>query len=203
VQETRSIPIVFAIAVDPVGSGFVANFNHPGGNVTGFTNSAAHFSLPRLFRARRAIVVRSFAVRQLSARLDLCRPGEISSAHWSFATISLGRRWAAGGRADAHYQRRHTSGGTSTQMQFYLSARMLVRGYGGFYVDRGYRLGDCCCDLLVGFRECTSRLTVGNYCSGCSAVHRWWTCRTVFTRPSGRIFPKLRAWPGASMPTCV
>ena len=38
VQETRSIPIVFAIAVDPVGSGFVANFNHPGGNVTGFTN---------------------------------------------------------------------------------------------------------------------------------------------------------------------
>jgi putative ABC transport system substrate-binding protein len=38
VQETRSIPIVFAVVVDPVGSGFVANFNHPGGNVTGFTN---------------------------------------------------------------------------------------------------------------------------------------------------------------------
>jgi putative ABC transport system substrate-binding protein len=38
VQETRSIPIVFAIVVDPVGSGFVANFDRPGGNVTGFTN---------------------------------------------------------------------------------------------------------------------------------------------------------------------
>jgi transposase len=25
----------------------------------------------------------------------------------------------------------------------------------------------------------------------------------VFLCPSGRIFPKLRAWPGASMPTCV
>jgi putative tryptophan/tyrosine transport system substrate-binding protein len=38
VQETRSIPIVFAVVVDPVGSGFVANFDRPGGNVTGFTN---------------------------------------------------------------------------------------------------------------------------------------------------------------------
>ena len=38
VQETRSIPIVFAAVVDPVGSGFVANFDRPGGNVTGFTN---------------------------------------------------------------------------------------------------------------------------------------------------------------------
>jgi putative tryptophan/tyrosine transport system substrate-binding protein len=37
-QETRSIPIVFAVVVDPVGSAFVATFDHPGGNVTGFTN---------------------------------------------------------------------------------------------------------------------------------------------------------------------
>jgi putative tryptophan/tyrosine transport system substrate-binding protein len=37
-QETRNIPIVFAVVVDPVGSGFVANFDRPGGNVTGFTN---------------------------------------------------------------------------------------------------------------------------------------------------------------------
>ena len=36
VQETRSIPIVFAVVVDPVGSGFVATLAHPGGNVTGF-----------------------------------------------------------------------------------------------------------------------------------------------------------------------
>src|SRR5262249_41773796 len=35
-KETRSIPIVFAIVADPVGSGFVATFREPGGNVTGF-----------------------------------------------------------------------------------------------------------------------------------------------------------------------
>ena len=36
-QETRSIPIIFANVVDPIGSGFVASLARPGGNVTGFT----------------------------------------------------------------------------------------------------------------------------------------------------------------------
>src|SRR5437899_9713834 len=35
-QQTRAIPIVFATVADPVGSGFVASFQRPGGNVTGF-----------------------------------------------------------------------------------------------------------------------------------------------------------------------
>ena len=38
-QQTRTIPIVFAIVGDPVGSGFVATFPRPGGNVTGFNVS--------------------------------------------------------------------------------------------------------------------------------------------------------------------
>jgi putative ABC transport system substrate-binding protein len=37
-QQTRTIPIVFGNVSDPVGSGFVASFPRPGGNVTGFTN---------------------------------------------------------------------------------------------------------------------------------------------------------------------
>ena len=37
-QQTRTIPIVFVVVSDPVGSGFVASFPRPGGNVTGFTN---------------------------------------------------------------------------------------------------------------------------------------------------------------------
>jgi putative ABC transport system substrate-binding protein len=37
-KETNTIPIVFAVVVDPVGSGFVRSFAQPGGNVTGFQN---------------------------------------------------------------------------------------------------------------------------------------------------------------------
>jgi putative ABC transport system substrate-binding protein len=37
-QQTRTIPIVFALVADPVGAGFVASFARPEGNVTGFTN---------------------------------------------------------------------------------------------------------------------------------------------------------------------
>jgi putative ABC transport system substrate-binding protein len=37
-QQTRTIPIIFANVSDPVGSGFVADLPRPGGNVTGFTD---------------------------------------------------------------------------------------------------------------------------------------------------------------------
>src|SRR5712691_751975 len=37
-KETRTVPIVFAVVVDPVGSGFVASLARPEGNVTGFQN---------------------------------------------------------------------------------------------------------------------------------------------------------------------
>jgi putative tryptophan/tyrosine transport system substrate-binding protein len=35
-HETRTIPIVFAVVSDPVGSGFGASLARPGGNITGF-----------------------------------------------------------------------------------------------------------------------------------------------------------------------
>jgi ABC-type uncharacterized transport system substrate-binding protein len=42
---TRSIPIVFAQAADPVGQGFVASLARPGGNITGFATTEAAISV--------------------------------------------------------------------------------------------------------------------------------------------------------------
>ena len=40
-RETSRVPVVFANVSDPIGSGFVASFARPGGNMTGFTNFEA------------------------------------------------------------------------------------------------------------------------------------------------------------------
>jgi putative ABC transport system substrate-binding protein len=47
-QSTSVIPIVFAIANDPVGSGFVASLARPGGNVTGLSLQAPDLAGKRL-----------------------------------------------------------------------------------------------------------------------------------------------------------
>ncbi len=47
-QATSAIPIVFVLAGDPVGSGFVASLSRPGGNVTGVSNQTADLATKRL-----------------------------------------------------------------------------------------------------------------------------------------------------------
>jgi putative ABC transport system substrate-binding protein len=38
-QASPSVPIMFIAVSDPIGAGFVESFAHPGGNITGFTNT--------------------------------------------------------------------------------------------------------------------------------------------------------------------
>lgn len=43
-RETKTIPIVFVVVSDPVGSGFVNSLPRPGGNITGFINVESSLS---------------------------------------------------------------------------------------------------------------------------------------------------------------
>jgi putative ABC transport system substrate-binding protein len=54
-RETRTIPIVFANAGDPVANGIVSHLNQPGGNITGFANlfpTSVRFRRPGCFWRR-------------------------------------------------------------------------------------------------------------------------------------------------------
>jgi len=82
-KATRTVPIVFGAVVDPVGSGFVASWARPGGNITGFTNfeyalspapSTCGLFGPSLCGERRSHLVRTGTDRSISARSHLRRP---------------------------------------------------------------------------------------------------------------------------------
>jgi putative tryptophan/tyrosine transport system substrate-binding protein len=73
-QVTRTIPIVFVLAIDPVGAGLVANLGRPGRNATGFASTEFSFAAKWLQllkeiapRVRRVAVLRDPAVPAGSA----------------------------------------------------------------------------------------------------------------------------------------
>jgi putative ABC transport system substrate-binding protein len=54
-QATSIIPIVFAVANDPLGAGLVASLSRPGGNVTGLSNQASDLGAKRLELLREVV----------------------------------------------------------------------------------------------------------------------------------------------------
>ncbi len=54
-EATSVIPIVFAIALDPVGAGLVTNLARPGGNVTGLSRQSSDLGAKRLQLLREAV----------------------------------------------------------------------------------------------------------------------------------------------------
>jgi putative ABC transport system substrate-binding protein len=66
-RVTVTIPIVFATAADPVGSGFVASLARPGGNITGVSQLNVELSGKRVELLREAFPFRKAVVLLLTA----------------------------------------------------------------------------------------------------------------------------------------
>jgi putative ABC transport system substrate-binding protein len=83
-QETRVIPVVFTWVSDSVGSGYVANLAHPGGNITGFHNYEPALGpkwmgiLKEIAPALRRVAF--VHVPEIKANVAFMRAGEASAA---------------------------------------------------------------------------------------------------------------------------
>jgi putative ABC transport system substrate-binding protein len=72
-QATSAIPIVFALAPNPVGTGLVASLARPGGNVTGVTNLNTELAGKRLEILREIVP----DLRRVAILVDSSNPGTI------------------------------------------------------------------------------------------------------------------------------
>ena len=84
-QVTSTIPIVFAIAVDPVGSGMVASLARPGGNATGLSAQSTELAGKRLEILREALP-------------DLRRLAVIGDVGYAGSVIEIAQAQAAAGK---------------------------------------------------------------------------------------------------------
>ena len=87
-RATALIPIVFATAGDPLGTGLVANLARPGGNVTGLSNQQIDIAAKRLELLREVVP----NLRRLSVMTRVGNPGaalEIAEIQAAARTLGL------------------------------------------------------------------------------------------------------------------
>src|SRR5262245_3170527 len=177
-QVSRTVPIVFTIVVDPVGSGIVASLARPGGNITGFmqfeyTLSGKWLELLKQIApsVTRVAVIRDFvnpagigqfAVIQAVAPtlgvevipVDARDAAEIEREVGAFARSVNGGLIVTGGRAAAHRERiialaiRHSLPAVYPE-RFYVAAGGLV-SYGSDLVDHYRRAAGYVDRILKG-----------------------------------------------------
>jgi putative ABC transport system substrate-binding protein len=87
-QSTSVIPIVFALATDPVGLGFVASLARPGGNITGLSSQSTDTAGKRLELLREVVP----GLRRLAIMANVGYPGamlEMGEVHAAARTLGL------------------------------------------------------------------------------------------------------------------
>src|SRR6516164_801030 len=92
-QVTSVIPIVFAVATDPLGSGLVANLARPGGNVTGLSSLTSDLFGKRLETLREAVPgLRRLAIMSGADALYVCTDSLAAANRVPIVVLALGAR---------------------------------------------------------------------------------------------------------------
>jgi putative ABC transport system substrate-binding protein len=84
-RATTSIPIIFTIATDPIGTGLVASLARPGGNITGMSYQGGDLSGKRLEIAREIVP----DLRRLGVLANVVSPGAALEMRQVQATAAL------------------------------------------------------------------------------------------------------------------
>jgi len=85
-QATSTIPVVFAVAVDPLASGFVASLARPGGNITGLSLQSSEMVAKRIALLREIIP-------GLARLAVLANAGYLGAAHESATAEAAARQF--------------------------------------------------------------------------------------------------------------
>ena len=95
-NATMTIPIVIPTAIDPVGTGLIANLAHPGGNITGGAILTGEMAAKRLELLKEVVpsLSRTAAVeqRQSGERTRLERDARCRQCPWSGPSIARSER---------------------------------------------------------------------------------------------------------------
>jgi putative tryptophan/tyrosine transport system substrate-binding protein len=177
-QVTSTIPIVFAIAVDPVGSGMVASLVRPGGNATGISVQSIDLAGKRLEILREALPdLRRLAIIgdvgyagsvleisevQAAARkvgldlevLEIRRAADIAPAFQALKSGAQALYVCPGALVNANYTRINTFALGARLPTFHASRDFLGAGgfmsYGSNYADQFRHAGDFVDKILKG-----------------------------------------------------
>jgi ABC-type uncharacterized transport system substrate-binding protein len=177
-QATSTIPIVFAVAVDPVGSGMVASLARPGGNATGISVQSTELAGKRLEILREALPnLRRLAIIgdvgyagsvleisevQAAARkigvdievLEIRRPTDIAPAFQALKSGAQALYVCPGALVNANFARINTFALGARLPAFHASRDFLGAGgfmsYGSNYVDQFRHAADFVDKILKG-----------------------------------------------------
>jgi hypothetical protein len=147
---TRSIPIVFTTAGNPVQLGFVASLNRPGGNVTGITTFGGELLSKRLELLRELLPTAGKVALLLNPRSPATSQVEIQSAHVAARRLGLeivvvfasteneleairAARWPGVGRRGTRVAGRRRSPDWSPRSSGTIFCSYIQQGYPGFH----------------------------------------------------------------------